>query len=587
MGDTRPTALEPAYAGPELRAWQRETLAAWVDMDHRGIVESVTGSGKTILGIASAARALDESHRVVVLVRGPHEQQDWLRALESALPRHRVDGPSGMNSTDTDVLVATVHAAAHVKSFLGATKTRPTTLIVDDLYTYGLGTYAQALNEKYTWRLGLTAVVERQDDAVETKVSPFFGKTITGCDYPRAIADGLLPAIRIAQVGVQLSQREATRFHRTEALVEQVMDTLIGTYGAPATPLREFDRYVRSLASERGLEAQYAKKYFELVTERTAILNDCEEKLELVRTIPMSVLESTQSVFFTDRPASAGQVVRILGAAGLEIALNSSGMAREKREDIAQRLHAGTLRAVAEPRVVDAAVEVPMADLSVVLAASRSDRQMLARMGRIIRTSPDRLPVFVVAFVRGTPEDPAQGASDSRLPLLWQISAETITTDVADLGSVLQNWLVHDTDHPAPDTHPTEPELDSATIELEAELRTQGGVATTDELSDLLGLTDPEEMFAVIAASAAVGHLDFRPISDGADELLLLSADLARTSELRRAALTTLTRWASAAADPIEEFHAVIRELGSVRVPAYRLVQIAAFVRDVTPTGLL
>jgi superfamily II DNA or RNA helicase len=61
--------------------------------------------------------------------------------------------------------------------------------------------------------------------------------------------------------------------------------------------------------------------------------------------------------------------------------------------------------------VLDEGIDVPAADLAVILAASRSRRQMVQRMGRVLRRKPDgRLARFVVVSVEGTVEDPAHGA---------------------------------------------------------------------------------------------------------------------------------------------------------------------------------
>jgi len=59
---------------------------------------------------------------------------------------------------------------------------------------------------------------------------------------------------------------------------------------------------------------------------------------------------------------------------------------------------------------------VPEADLGVILAASHSRRQMIQRMGRVIRPNADGRPAnFVILYVRGTSEDPADGAHEAFL----------------------------------------------------------------------------------------------------------------------------------------------------------------------------
>ena len=68
---------------------------------------------------------------------------------------------------------------------------------------------------------------------------------------------------------------------------------------------------------------------------------------------------------------------------------------------------------IAAPKLLDKGVDVPDADLAIVLASSRSRRQMIQRMGRVIRKKSDgRLARMVILFVEGTAEDPAKGAHE-------------------------------------------------------------------------------------------------------------------------------------------------------------------------------
>ena len=72
--------------------------------------------------------------------------------------------------------------------------------------------------------------------------------------------------------------------------------------------------------------------------------------------------------------------------------------------------------AVTAPQVLDEGVDVPAADLAVILAASRSRRQMIQRMGRVLRRKPDgRLARFVVLFAAGDRRGSRLGAHEGFL----------------------------------------------------------------------------------------------------------------------------------------------------------------------------
>jgi superfamily II DNA or RNA helicase len=67
----------------------------------------------------------------------------------------------------------------------------------------------------------------------------------------------------------------------------------------------------------------------------------------------------------------------------------------------------GTHELVAAPRLLDEGIDVPAADLAIILASSRSKRQMIQRMGRVVRLKQDgRMAPSAVLFVEGTRRGP-------------------------------------------------------------------------------------------------------------------------------------------------------------------------------------
>ena len=101
---------------------------------------------------------------------------------------------------------------------------------------------------------------------------------------------------------------------------------------------------------------------------------------------------------------------------------------------------------LAAPRVLDEGVDVPAADLAVIIGASRSRRQMVQRMGRVLRKKADgRRARFVVVFVEDTVEDPCSGAHETFLEEVVKVAdgvssfrTEFATEGPGELLDVLQ-----------------------------------------------------------------------------------------------------------------------------------------------------
>ena len=88
--------------------------------------------------------------------------------------------------------------------------------------------------------------------------------------------------------------------------------------------------------------------------------------------------------------------------------------------------------------MLDEGVDVPDANLGIVMSASRTRRQMIQRMGRILRRKqPGVAARFVIMFAKDTLEDPTQRVErDGFLDEIERISDATGVFDGARFGAL-------------------------------------------------------------------------------------------------------------------------------------------------------
>src|SRR5260370_14273146 len=102
----------------ELYRWQLDAPVSWLRCGRRGVIEAVTGSGKTDVAIAAASDALRRGRFVLVVVPSRVLMEQWHHRLTTAMPECRI-GRLGDNGSDVptscDVLVATRNSAAAYK----------------------------------------------------------------------------------------------------------------------------------------------------------------------------------------------------------------------------------------------------------------------------------------------------------------------------------------------------------------------------------------------------------------------------------------------------------------------------------------
>jgi superfamily II DNA or RNA helicase len=393
----------------ELYRWQLDALTAWLRCGRRGVIEAVTGSGKTDVAIAAIVDALGRGRFVLVLVPSRVLMEQWHGRLVAALPDARIGrlGDAGRDRpASCDVLVATRHsAAAH----------RPVPpgdggglLVADECHGLGGGVLRQALLRDYDERLGLTATLERSDDAVTDLLLPYFGGICFRYGFEQAIADGVCARPRVAFVGVPLAPDERAEYLATEQRLVHARSHLRAVPGMPLMPFGDFMAAVAHLAAgDAGPDGRAAREYLEVFSLRRQIVAESRGKYELLGRLAPSIRAADGSLLFTETVRGANAAVNRLDPV-VSIELITGSTARRQRKEILGDLRSRRLDAVAAPRVLDEGVDVPDADLGIVLSASRTRRQMIQRMGRILRRKrPGGRARFVIVYAQGTLEDPA------------------------------------------------------------------------------------------------------------------------------------------------------------------------------------
>jgi superfamily II DNA or RNA helicase len=192
---------------------------------------------------------------------------------------------------------------------------------------------------------------------------------------------------------------------------------------------------VSALARTDGPGAQIARVYLYALQERRRVLDEAGSKLDLLDHLAPAVAQADRTLVFTSSIAAAGRAAASLINHGLNAAAVHSNQPSVFRRARLESFRVGRLEALVAPQILDEGIDVADADLGVVLGTSRSRRQMVQRMGRVIRRKADgRRARFVVGYIRATIEDPTFGAHESFLDEVTAV-ARRIETYVPDLDS--------------------------------------------------------------------------------------------------------------------------------------------------------
>ncbi len=403
---------------PSLYRWQTDALTAWRARDRRGVVEAVTGAGKTMLGLAATVDARSSGSQVCILVPTRELLQQWRVALGRHLDPTASIGLLGADHRDRfgdhDVLIAVVNSARGAD----LRPRRPGSLLIaDECHRYGSDENRLALEPGFPRRLGLSATYARADDGNRAWLDPYFGGTCYQLGYRRAIDEGVVAHFSVALIAVCFDPDERTEYDALTLEMSKARAQLHASGLVPDESIGAFFAAIARLAKHGDNEAVgAARQYLRSMQQRRHLLAETPGKADTLAVLAPALRAADRAIVFTQSIIAAERAAAMLRTCGLRAEATHSALAPSARQSVLTRFGAGSVEAICAPQVLDEGVDVPAADVAVILASSRTRRQMVQRLGRILRPKADgRVARLVIVYVEGTIEDPALGAHEGFL----------------------------------------------------------------------------------------------------------------------------------------------------------------------------
>lgn len=376
----RPRSTPDAWLDVDLRSYQEAALSAWELAGRRGVVALPTGSGKTRLALA-AMRRTQLSALCLVPTRVLLDQ--WCREIGTVYR-----GPIGCYGDGVrrvaPVMVATFEGAYRHMAEIGD---RFDLLIVDEVHHFGGGLRDEALEMAIAdARLGLTATPPR-DAAALACLGALVGPTI----FELAVGDlagGFLASFDAITLYLDLSPEERSAYANLSATFQGVYAEF--RRAAPESSWADFSRHsARTPAGRRALAAW---------RQIRRLLSFTYAKRRALPSLLARHRGSKVLVFTADND-TAYTIAREHLIMPLTCDIN-----RPERDDVLERFRRGDLRALVSARVLNEGLDVPDADVAVIVGGALGEREHVQRVGRLLRPSEGKRAVVYELVTRSTIE---------------------------------------------------------------------------------------------------------------------------------------------------------------------------------------
>ena len=400
-----------------LHSYQKEAISVWVGNNYCGIFDMATGTGKTYTGLGAISKLSEDlGDNLAVIIVCPYQhlveqwvedilrfnirpiigysgssQKDWKKRLSKAVIDQKIRKDKSFLCF---ICTNATFTSAYVQEQINKIKS-PLLLVVDEAHNFGARSYAKLLDDRFIYRLALSATLERHRDEEGTELLyKFFGRKCIEYTLDRAIEEDKLTRYMYYPIVIYLSEDELAGY---EQLSYEMSKCLIkgkdGRY--------KLSKYGEILALKRArIIAGAQEKLGALKEQIKPYVNDnnilvyCGSTNVLDESTDVSKIEESEI-----RQIEA--VTRILGNdLGMEVAKFTSQENIETRSMIKEQFQKGDrLQAIVAIKCLDEGVNIPGIRTAFILASTTNPKEYIQRRGRVLRKAKGKNIAEIYDFV--------------------------------------------------------------------------------------------------------------------------------------------------------------------------------------------
>jgi RNA polymerase primary sigma factor len=149
-----------------------------------------------------------------------------------------------------------------------------------------------------------------------------------------------------------------------------------------------------------------AGMYLSAFQKRRQVLAEPKSKIDCSKSIEPALRAANRTIGFTMTIDSADALAEVWNMTVSTRAFHS-GLSKHERSALIDDFRSGKIRALVAAKVLDEGIDVPAADLAVIVATSRSPVQLVQRVGRVLRRKLNHEHARIVLMhVPDTADDP-------------------------------------------------------------------------------------------------------------------------------------------------------------------------------------
>lgn len=389
----------------ELYPWQEECLKCWFTNNGRGMVQAVTGSGKTLLALTAAkqlAEKTDRELRVKIVVPTSTLMHQWNRTLRDFLGENTskkigLRGGGCKSASDCSYMIYVINSARYelARQILSELRHDKAVLLIADECHHYVSRQNQLIfeflphiqpYERYFFSLGLSATLPTGQAGHELAAA--LGRRIYSYEMDTAAARRTVCPYDIFHIGLSFQRDEWAAYQDLSDRMSVLYFRLLSA--APELGrLNQQERFelLRSLLGHKNKGiADAARQYLRLSFIRKNLVCMASERLDCAYDLIKSLGIHEKILVFGERIRQAEELyTRLRNDYPGKVGRYHSRLGNQANKNAMERFRLGDIRILIACKAIDEGVDVPDAAIGIILSGTSTQRQRVQRLGRIIR----------------------------------------------------------------------------------------------------------------------------------------------------------------------------------------------------------
>lgn len=364
-----------------LKEYQEEALEAWLLNNKKGIVVLPTGTGKTFVGLAAISNVRAPT---LIVVPTLELMDQWYWRVKEFFDVSI--GRFGGGYKEIEYITIITYDSAYINAEYIGNKFE--LMIFDEVHHLPSEGFRQiALLSASPYRLGLTATPEREDGLHELLPS-LVGDVV----YRRSVVEmkgKYLAPFEIVRYYVDLSEEERKKYEELRKKFKKFFDE----HGIKLDSLEDFYQMILKSGKDRK-----AREALIAWNEARKLALNASNKLNALEKI-LEKHKGERIIIFTEYNSFA----RLISKKYLipEITYRTP---EKERIITMERFRKGIYNVLVTSKVLEEGIDVPSANVGIILSGSGSKREFIQRLGRILRPMKDKNAILYEIVTRNTSE---------------------------------------------------------------------------------------------------------------------------------------------------------------------------------------